>query len=74
MFTTFSISNHDGENRREEELMSYDVFNTVPEEELDKLTKLVSIIYEGPIWVIALLDHSRILLKSNIEMEGCKLI
>ena len=74
MFTTFKIYNQEEENRRVEELMSYDVFNPLPEEELDELTKLVSIIYEAPISVIALVDRYRVLLKSNMGIEGCEII
>ena len=53
------------ENNRVQELLSYDLMDTPPENELDEITKLAHTVCETPISLISLVDDSRQWFKSN---------
>lgn len=75
MFTINKIFNEEEEESKGvDALMSYENFNIIPEAKLDNITKTISIIFDAPVAVIAMVDHLKICLKSNISMEDCEII
>ena len=59
----------DNENQRLQVLREYNILDTLPEEQFDRLTKLASIICEAPIALISLLDTDRQWFKSKVGLE-----
>jgi len=60
----------DDEEKRLQILKEYQVLDTLPEEELDALTKLASTICDTPIALITLIDEHRQWFKSKVGIEG----
>lgn len=58
------------EQKRQEDLDSYNILDSLPESEFDKLTKLASYICGTPIALISLIDKDRQWFKSNIGLNG----
>lgn len=61
---------YEKENRRLKALFEYNISFLTPEEELDAITKLLSIICKTPISLVTLLDESKVWFKSNVGIEG----
>ena len=59
----------DNENQRLQVLREYNILDTLPEEQFDRLTKLASIICEAPIALISLVDTDRQWFKSKVGLE-----
>lgn len=57
------------ELQRQDDLDSYDVLDSLPEKEFDRLTKLASYICGTPVALISLIDKDRQWFKSNIGFE-----
>lgn len=57
------------EEERMENLLSYSILDTLPEEEFDQLTRLASLICETPISLITLIDQNRQWFKSHHGLE-----
>lgn len=60
----------DNEKGRLAALKEYNILDSLPEEEFDRLTKLVSVVCGVPISLITLLDEERQWFKSNVGLEG----
>lgn len=58
------------ETKRQDELDSYDVLDSLPEKEFDNLAKLASYICGTPIALISLIDKDRQWFKSNVGLKG----
>lgn len=56
------------ENERLKALYEYNLLDTLPEENFDRLTKLASIICEVPIALISIIDKDRQWFKSNVGL------
>ena len=59
----------DRENERLKALNEYNLLDTIPEEQFDRLTKLAAIICESPIALISLVDKDRQWFKSKVGLE-----
>ncbi len=57
------------EKQRVEKLLSYKILDTAPDQELDELTRIASLILETPISLISLLDGQRQWFKSKFGLE-----
>lgn len=60
----------ENEAARLKALAKYNILDTLPEEEFDRLTKLASIICGVPIALITLIEKDRQWFKSNLGLEG----
>ncbi len=58
----------ENENERLKALYEYNLLDTLPEENFDRLTKLASIICEVPIALISIIDKERQWFKSNVGL------
>ena len=47
------------ESARLENLLSYDILDTVPEEPFDRITRLAKYIFEAPVALVSLVDGDR---------------
>src|SRR5690554_5256609 len=61
-----------GEDARLEALKSYEVMDTPPEQDLDRLVDLAVRVLDVPIALITLLDSERQFFKANVGMEGAE--
>ncbi|MET3128367.1 PAS domain S-box-containing protein [Arcicella rosea] len=60
----------ENEDLRLKALEEYNILDTLPEEEFDRLTKLASVICGVPISLISLIDKDRQWFKSNVGLDG----
>ena len=58
------------EIKRLKVLSDYNIINTTTDEDLDMINKLVSKVCQVPITLINLIDHTKIIFKSNIGLGG----
>ena len=61
------------EKERLEELRQYQIIDTEPEYDFDRITHLTTQIFEVPIACVTLVDSSRVFLKSKHGVELCEL-
>ncbi|MBU1820112.1 MAG: PAS domain S-box protein, partial [Bacteroidetes bacterium] len=59
----------ENEEERLKALKNYNILDTLPEEEFERLTKLVSMVCGTPISLITLLDEERQWFKSNVGLD-----
>ena len=57
------------EAKRLETLYKYNLLDTLPEEQLDKITKLAAVICEVPIALVSLIDKDRQWFKSKVGLD-----
>lgn len=69
MATSLPI-NHEPEQKRLQALLSYNVLDTLPEEELDAITRLAASVCNTPTALITLIDDNRQWFKSAIGIDG----
>ena len=60
------------ESARLENLLSYDILDTVPEESFDRITRLAKYIFEAPVALVSLVDGDRQWFKSNQGLSVCE--
>ncbi len=60
------------EKERLEELKSFKILDTPPEEEFDELAKLAGLICETPIAIISLVDKERQWFKATVGLDVCE--
>lgn len=59
----------ENESNRLKALQSYQILDTLPEEEYNEITQLAAIICDTPISMISLIDHKRQFIKASVGME-----
>ncbi len=57
------------EQRRIENLLKYEILDTLPDGIFDEITALATKIFEVPIAIISLVDHNRIWFKSSFGLD-----